>query len=110
METCAIYFIPDFTSSGTDLTTLSTLPLQQTGPQLLIATSADPLQRSILPSTMCSCYSATYTNKRGPHTEVLNKQFLHTAFIHYPREAHQGEGRLWVMTLPFHIMLQVFCH
>jgi hypothetical protein len=39
MTTCAIYFNPDFLSSGTDLTTLSTFPLQQTGPQRLLATN-----------------------------------------------------------------------
>jgi hypothetical protein len=39
MTSCVIHFIPDFTSSGTDLTTLSTFPLQQTGPEWLIETN-----------------------------------------------------------------------
>jgi hypothetical protein len=61
ITSCVIHFNPDFTSSGTDLTTLSTFPLQQTGPEWLIATNqlihfSGQYSHQQLETKKCMCY------------------------------------------------------
>jgi hypothetical protein len=94
MTSCVIHFNLDFTSSGTDLTTLSTFPLQQTGPERLIATNQlihfrGQYSHQQLETKKCMCY--VYKQRKTSHRSS-QQAVLHTAFLHKPREAHQGKG------------------